>query len=470
MERLSGLDAGFLYMETPSWHQHTLKIGIVDASTSPGGYSFAKAKEELGRRLHLLPPFRRRVVPIPGDFHHPVWIDDPDFDIERHVFQARLPAPGGDRELDDLIGQMASQPLRRDRPLWEMWVVEGLVSGEVAFVTKVHHSIADGVAASAMLANVMSPDPDPDVPIPVERPSRRRRLPPRWALLLEAFLDHVGQLFRLPALLIDTAKRLRDLVVHQKASITRTPRPILDAPRTIFNGALTPRRSFARASLPFADFREVRRHLDVTVNDVVLAVVGRAVAGWLRDRGELPTRSLLAAVPTSADAVTDVTRLWGNNVSNLFATLATDVADPAAQLQRIHDVMVESKKTQELLGPQMMFNWVQYTPPGPYRWAIRQYSRFRGADRHPPPINVIVSNVPGPRAPLYLAGARLTGLYSVGPILEGVGLNVTVWSYLDQMNFSAITCPQLIGDLHEITDRFRGALDELLEATSAMAG
>lgn len=470
MERLSGLDAGFLYMETPSWHQHTLKIGIVDASTSPGGYSFAKAKEELGRRLHLLPPFRRRVVPIPGDFHHPVWIDDPDFDIERHVFQARLPAPGGDRELDDLIGQMASQPLRRDRPLWEMWVVEGLVSGEVAFVTKVHHSIADGVAASAMLANVMSPDPDPDAPIPVERPSRRRRLPPRWALLLEAFLDHVGQLFRLPALLIDTAKRLRDLVVHQKAAITRTPRPILDAPRTIFNGALTPRRSFARASLPFADFREVRRHLDVTVNDVVLAVVGRAVAGWLRDRGELPTRSLLAAVPTSADAVTDVTRLWGNNVSNLFATLATDVADPAAQLQRIHDVMVESKKTQELLGPQMMFNWVQYTPPGPYRWAIRQYSRFRGADRHPPPINVIVSNVPGPRAPLYLAGARLTGLYSVGPILEGVGLNVTVWSYLDQMNFSAITCPQLIGDLHEITDRFRGALDELLEATSAMAG
>lgn len=470
VERLSGLDAGFLYMETPAWHQHTLKIGLVDPSSVPDGYSFEKAKEELGRRLHLLPPFRRRIVPIPGEFHHPIWVDDPDFDIDRHVFKARVAPPGSDRELDDLIGQMASQPLHRDRPLWEMWIVEGLASGEIAFVTKVHHSIADGVAASAMLSNVMSLDPDPDAPVPPEVTVRRRRIPPRWTLLVDAFLDHVRQLFRLPALLWDTAQRLRALVVHRRTATTRTPVPIVDAPRTVFNGALTPRRAFARASLPFADFQQVKSAAGVSVNDVVLAVVGRAVVGWLRDRGELPSRSLLAAVPTAADVVTDVTRLWGNNVSNLFATLASDVDDPLAQLRTIHEVMIESKRTQELLGPQMMFNWVQYTPPGPYRWAIQQYSKFRGADRHRPPINLIVSNVPGPRQPLYLSGARLTGLYSVGPILEGVGLNVTVWSYLDRMNFSAIVCPQLIPDPHEITDRLRGALDELLEATSALAG
>jgi diacylglycerol O-acyltransferase len=469
VERLSGLDASFLYNETPTLHMHTLKFTVLDVSTVPGGYDFTRFRDELERRLHLLPPFRRRVVEVPGGLHHPVWIEDPDFDLDYHVRRVGVPPPGRRREMDEVIAEIASWPLDRSRPLWEIWMLEGLDDGKVGFLAKMHHSLADGVAAAALLANVMAPSADDvDPPAPTE-PWQPEPEPPRWRILVDAVLALVRDIGRLPSLLRRTLGRVRAVAAHRKSAEVATPRPIVDTPRTPFNGALTPHRSFATATLSLDDVKSVRRAFDVTVNDVVLGIVAGSLRAWLIARGALPDRPLVAGVPVSTDDPGEISRLGGNKVSNLFTSLRTDLDDPVARLRAIHEVTSAAKVVHNLLGADTLADWSEYTPPRPYAWFMRWYGRHRLADRHRPPINCVVSNVPGPREPLFVAGARMEGIYSVGPILEGIGLNVTVWSYLDQLNVGVIACREHIADPHEITDGMATALDDLVRLASAPA-
>src|SRR5947208_10654039 len=198
MQRLSGLDAGFLYMETRTLHMHTLKIGVIDPSSVPGGYSFQKVKDTLASRMHLLPPFRRRLVTVPLSLHHPVWIEDPDFDLDDHLRRVGAPAPGGPREFGELISAVASHQLDRSRPLWELWVVEGLEAGRVGFITKIHHCAADGVASAALLANVFDIEPDVlDVPPPAQ-PWVPDKIPTRGEILWQALAAILRQLLTIP--------------------------------------------------------------------------------------------------------------------------------------------------------------------------------------------------------------------------------------------------------------------------------
>jgi diacylglycerol O-acyltransferase len=263
-------------------------------------------------------------------------------------------------------------------------------------------------------------------------------------------------------LLRRTVGGLKAVAEHRKTADVATPRPILDTARTPFNGSLTPNRSFATATLPLADLKEAKTALGVTINDIVLAMVAGSLRSWLDKRGALPDRALVAGVPVSTDDPDAITRLGGNKVSNMFTTLATNIEDPIERLRAIHDVTSAAKEMHNILGADMLADWSEYTPPRPYSWFMRQYSRFGLAEKHRPPINLVVSNVPGPREPLFVAGARMEGIYSVGPILEGIGLNVTVWSYCDQLNVGVIACREHIADPHEITDGMADALDELL--------
>jgi diacylglycerol O-acyltransferase len=239
---------------------------------------------------------------------------------------------------------------------------------------------------------------------------------------------------------------------------------MLNTPRTSFNGSLTPRRSFVTTSFATRDVRAIREAFDCTVNDVVLAIVSGALRSYLLDRHELPAVSLVAGVPVAADPSEQ--RLGGNRVSNLFTSLATDEADPVRRLRRIHEVTAEAKQLQHLLGRETLGDWVQYTPPRPWAWFMRQYSRRHIADRHPPAINLVVSNVPGPAAPLYAAGAELKELYSVGPVLEGIGLNITVWSYLDRFYVGVLACRDEVPQPSLITDSMLAALLELATAAA----
>jgi WS/DGAT/MGAT family acyltransferase len=455
---MAGVDAGFLYMETPAMHMHTLKVALIEP---PADFDLALLATELLARLHLLPPLQRRVLPVPLQLNHPLWIADREIDPARHIVAHRVPAPGTMTELETLIGEIAGSPLARDVPLWELHVCQGLADGRVAVVAKLHHALADGSAANALLGNVTDrpggpPERHESVPA-VELEAT----PSKGRLVVDAVRDAIRQLADLPPLLWHTLTALVRLVKYKRHAAVPVPRPIIDTPRASFNGALTPRRSFATCTVPLADIKRVRQEYGVSVNDVVLALVAGALRDWFAARGERPARPLMAAVPVATDDPDAAPRLVGNNVSNLFTTLATDVPDPVERLHTISRVTAEAKVIQRMLGSSMLTDWVQFTPPGPFSATMRLYSRLHLAAHHPPPINVVVSNVAGPRSAVTIAGAQLSDLFSVGPILEGIGLNVTAWSYLDRMNFSLLACPDLLPDLAPIVDGLHRALDEL---------
>ncbi|HJP65705.1 MAG TPA: wax ester/triacylglycerol synthase family O-acyltransferase, partial [Actinomycetota bacterium] len=395
---------------------------------------------------------------------HPVWIDDPTFDLENHVHRIGAPPPGDRQALADVVGDIASAQLRRDRPLWEIWALEGLQDGHVAFVAKIHHAAADGVAASALLANVMSTEPEATEPQPPGRPWHPERPPGDLRLILDALRDLVLSFRGLPRLVRRTVRGARAVGQYRKSAEVKPPRPILDTTMASFNGALTPHRVFATASLPLEDFKRAKSAFGVTLNDVVLAVVAGSMRRYLDDRGERLPKPLVAGIPVSTDQADAVKRLGGNKVSNLFTSLCTDIDDPVERLRAIHRVTRAGKDVYNLLGADMMADWVELTPPGPFAWAMRQYSKRGLAAKHRPPINLVVSNVPGPAAPLYVAGARLVALYSVGPVLDSIGLNVTVWSYIDQMNFAALACRERLPEIYRVVDGFADSLGELLKA------
>lgn len=464
MERMSGIDAGFLYMEAPTLPMHTLKVAVLEPR--PGAdYSPIGIQRAMAERIHLLPPFRRRVVEVPFGIHHPVWVEDPDFDLDHHLRRAAASPPGGARELDAVVSAIASAPLDRRHPLWELWIVDGLAGGRLAAVAKIHHAVADGVAVAALLANVMSSDPAASVPLPPGA-AAPEPLPTPGSLLRAAARERLRVVRNLPGLLSATWRGLRAVARLRRATAVRLPRPLLDAPRTSINGALTSRRRFASLSLSLDEIRVVRAAFGVTVNDVLLALVASALRGYLAARGEVPRRPLVAEVPVSTDRAGDPLRLSGNRVANVFTSLCTDVDDPVTRLRHIHDHIRAGKELNRVLGPELFRLWTEQTPPRPFAWVVRQYAHLRLADLHPPPINVIVSSVPGPRERLHWAEGSLCDLYSVGPLVDGVGLNVTAWSYVDRLNAGLLACPDRLADLDEVVERMRAALRELLEAAS----
>ena len=463
MERLSGLDAGFLYMETPTQHLHTMKVAVVDPEGVDGGYSFSRVRDVLAAHLDRLPAFRRRIVPVPMMLHHPLWVDDARFDIDAHLHRVAADAPGGQAELDRIVSDVAGRPLDRGRPLWELWVVEGLENGHVGFVSKIHHCVADGVKAAEMLLEVLGPDPASAVPARPEGEWRGEPVPGRAALVRDALRDRARDLGALPGLLGRTARGVYRVAQRRRAGHEAPPPPFATV-STPFNRSLVPERVFVSATLSLADVKAVRAAAGATVNDVVLAVCAGAVRRWLARNGGIPARPLVAGVPVSTRDEFKVGR--ANSVSNLFTALPVQVEDPLERLAETRRMMAAAKEQHRALGPEILEDWSQQTPPGPFGAVVRLYSRLRLADRHRPPINLVVSNVPGPDRSLYVAGARLVGIWSMGPILENIGLNITVWSYLDQLNFGLVACPDAVPDLRVLAGHLPDALEELRKAVS----
>lgn len=462
MQRLTGLDAGFLYMETPTQHLHTMKVAVIDPSTSPEGYTFERVHDVMSRHLDRLPAFRQKVVEVPLALYHPVWVDDADFDLARHFHRTTAAAPGGRAELDAVVSEVASHPLDRRHPLWEIWVVEGLENGHVGFVAKIHHCIADGVKAAEMLMQVLVPDPAR--PAPAAGGSwRPAPSPGRVRLVAEALADAARDLARLPLLLLATLRGLRAVARRDQGG---PPAPF-DTYSTPFNRALTPRRVFCSTSLPLAQVKAIRAQLGCTVNDVVLAVCAGAVRRWLIEQGPAPDRPLLAGVPVSTRDEFKVGH--ANSVSNLFTVLPVEVADPVERVRVASRMMAMAKEQHRALGPDLLEQWSQLSPPALFSAVVGVYSRLHLADRHRPPINLVVSNVPGPSEPLYVDGARLVGIWSMGPILENIGLNITVWSYVDQLNFGLVACPDSVADLPRMASFLGDALEELDKGAAAPA-
>ena len=467
METMTGLDAKFLYSETPTAHMHTVKVAVSDVSGIEGGFSYDTLLAVLGQQLGRLPPFRRRVVPVPWGLDHPVWGEDPAFDLKHHVSRRVLDEPGGDRELAAVVAGFAGTPLERDRPLWELLVVEGLAGGRMAVVVKLHHAVADGTAAVALLQSVVrgatpepSIDPEPD-------PWRPEPLPGRRQLLTMAAHDQVKRWKGLPWLAMQSARRARASETRRRSFAVKPPLPLHHIPKTSFNVSLTAERTFAMTNLPLEDLKAIRRAAGTTLNDVYLAVCAGALRRYLSDRGELPERPLVASVPVSTDP--NVARMSGNRVDNLYVSIGTDIADPRQRLKHIHDVTTAAKEVRSLLGNDLLAQRADVIPPQAYRFIVRAWTRSHIANRVHPPLNVVLSNVAGPRERISFGPIALEALYSVGPILEGIGLNITAWSYVDTLGVSLLGTPASVPDPWLIIDALHDSLDELGGAIGAEA-
>jgi len=481
MKQLSGLDASFLSIEDANTYGHVSGLAIYDPSTAPGAYGLEAVKRTLEERMHLLPPYRRRIVEVPFGLDHPYWIEDPNFDLDFHIRHSAVPPPGNRRQLAEMVARIFARPLDRSRPLWELYHIEGLERGWVAQLTKVHHCAVDGVSGTELLTTLLDLAPEPrkveppvrrwrPEPIPTQVEMLGRGLlgvaatPRKGFRLGRELLRHLPEVTRTLGFELPGARILDRLVGRrgtQMLSEAATP-----APRTLFNGAITPHRRFAFVDLSLDDVKDVKNALGMTVNDVVMGVCAGALRRYLESHHALPVDPLVAMVPVSVrtQAQRDT---YGNQVSAMTASLHTDVGDPLQRLERIHESMLVAKERHHALPATLLQDFTQFAPPAVAALAARLAARAQASNWMNPPFNVVISNVPGPRQPLYSAGARLVSNYPISAITNGVGLNVTVVSYMDRLDFGLVSCRELVPDLWDLADSLRDALDELKVAAKA---
>ena len=469
MERLHGVDASFFYMETPNAHMHVMALAILEPASMADGSAFERIRRMFETRLDRIPPFRRRIRMVPFALDHPVWEDDPDFDLAFHLHHVALPPPATLGQLATVIGDIASRPLDRSIPLWEAWVIEGLPQGRVALVTKVHHATMDGVSGAAVLSQLL--ETSPDAPDPVPRPWTPRP-PVRDLELLGRGLwsasSRIG-IGDLPSALRGAGTSLASATRFVLSRLwSGGPGPALpfQTPVLPFNRAISPRRSVAFGRVSLDDVKHVRRAFGATVNDVVLTACSLALRDYLQERGELPDIPLVAAVPVAVGGPGPRETI-GNRVSSMFVRLPVQLADPMAQLQAIRVDTGLAKSLHGALGATAFMRLTQVAPPLLFAGAMQLYSSLHLADRHRPAVNLVVSNIPGPPFPLYAAGARVESIHPMGPILEGIGLNLSVLSNAGHVDLGAIACRDTVPDVERITTCFVEAVDRLVALTKS---
>ncbi len=427
-------------------------------------------------------------MPVPLGLSRPVWVDDPEFDLDDHVHRASVPEPGGRNELADVVADFMARALDPGRPLWEMIVVEGLAGGRTAVVVKLHHAILDGVSGASLLGAFLDLSPrGRPIPFPAERWDPDP-VPSAAALLRHA----AGGVARQPDVARATLRRATDAIVGVN-SLNRElaergsspPPPPFSAPRTSLNGHLSSRRRFATIEVPLDDVKLVRRAFGGTVNDVLLTAIAGAVRDLLAERGERPDRSLVGFVPVStrpgrvgrgdrsADpsapgSAADVA--LGNEVSAMLVSLATDVDDPVERLQAIAAAAGAAKAQEAVLGGELLENLAKMAVPAVSSRVVRWSAGLRLFDRLPPMFNLVASTMPGPDFDLWCAGSRVVGLYPVGPITDGVGLNVTAMSYRGTVYFGMLGCRRLVPDVRRLADLVDDGLGALVAAALDESG
>ena len=492
MKQLSGLDASFLYLETGSQFGHVSSLSIYERPPDDPDYEpFTAWRDQIERRLPLLEPMRRRLRNVPLGLDHPFWIEDPDFDLDFHVRHTAVAPPGSDEQIGELVARIVGRPLDRSRPLWETYVVEGLPHDRFAILTKVHHATIDGASGAELLTMMLDRDPAGDeLPI-VEREWRPAQVPtdaevlartipglarkPGRAIVLSVrTVRELGKATRNPVM-VAAANQVRGSLrgpVGALLNIGRQrdpeaqvvgPLPSLAPPPTPFNATITPHRRFAFRSTSLDTVKGIKNAFGATVNDVVMAVCAGGLRTWLEKHDALPDRPLTAMVPVSI-RTGDEEEKWTNRVSAIFASLPTDEPDPLVRIQRIHESMVDAKGLFDAVPAAALTDFAQFPPPAVFAQAMRTATRLTGRLRSP--VNLTISNVPGPREPLYTAGAKLLHYYPVSTIVDGQGLNITVQSYLDTLDFGLVACRELIPDLWDLLD----AIIDDLEGMAKLAG
>jgi WS/DGAT/MGAT family acyltransferase len=481
MQQLTGLDTSFLVMEAGGQLGHVGSLCLYDPKGLRGrslAEAFAGALEA---RLHLLPPYRRRLVEVPLGLDRPYWIEDPSFDLDYHLRHIAVPPPGDDEQLAALVARIHGRALDRARPLWEAYVIEGLASGLVALYTKIHHCTIDGVSGAELMQVLLDRTPEGDA-VPPGEPPPPEPVPRALEMLARGAMGLARQPDRIARTAFRTARDLGrregalgalarsvgagrlplvgGLLRRRGPQLDADPIPQTPAPHTPWNRSITPHRRFAYFSLPLPNVKRVKTAFGTTLNDVVMALSAAALRRYLETKGALPDAPLVAMVPVSVRSA-EQKREFTNRVTSVLCELATDEPDPLARLRRIAAAMRAAKRVQQAVPANLLQDWTQVTTPALAAQAARIVARTRVMDRLRPPFNVVISNVPGPREPLWCAGAELMTYYPVSAVAEGQGLNITVQSYRDHLDFGLIACRELVPDLWDLAALFPEALEEL---------
>jgi diacylglycerol O-acyltransferase len=477
MRQLTSVDAQFLALESARQTGHVAGVAILDPSTAPGGsLDSGDIQALMTERLPLLPPLRWRLAEVPLGLDYPYWIDDPDFDLDFHVRELALPAPGSDKQLAEQVARIVARPLDRARPLWELYLIQGLASGNVAMLTKIHHALIDGMSGAEIMGLLLDlssegrelPEPPPYEPDrdpgDVELIGRSLLGLPRYpARLLRSLPAAIPNIEDTPFGVLPGAGTVGRLADTLRRAVTGDPRSFerktLVAPRTSFNGRISPHRRFAFGQLPLDDVKAVKNAHGCTVNDVIVSICASAVRRWLIEHDELPADPLVAQIPISV-RTDEQTGTFGNRIMLMAAPLFTDEPDPIRRLYRTHEALMEMKERHRALPAELLQDANHFIPPAVFARAAQLTFRLSSSRPGRPTWNLVVSNVPGPQLPLYCAGARLEANYPVSVITDGMGLNITVMSYNGHLDFGIVADRDLMPDVHDMI----GWLDEELEA------
>jgi diacylglycerol O-acyltransferase len=486
MRQLTALDAQFLNVESPTTVGHVGSLVVLEAPTAPAGsppapWNLERVRAVFEPRLHLAAPFRQRLAEVPLGLGRPYWVDDPHFDIEFHLRELALPSPGTREQLGEQVARIHARQLDRSRPLWEAYVITGLEGGRGAFYSKVHHAAIDGVSGAEILETLMDLSVDPR-DVPAEEPTFVPRAVPSTLNLLAR---GVRSLARNPVELLATVPRSLQYVdqlpgaanypgtrlISESAALVAqllggSTRRHLDArdlraPRTPLNGTITAHRRFAYGSLPLSDVKLVKNHFGMTVNDVVMALTTTALRRWLLDHDALPAAPLVAAVPVSIRTQDDAGSLGsqpGNQVSVMLAELPTHLRDAEERLVAMRESMQDAKRVFDAVPASLLQDLS----------ALAARALFRLATVPGVPFNLFVSNVPGPQLPLYIAGARVEGIFPVSAVTDLTGgLNITLFSYDGSLDFGLIACREMVPDVWNLIGYLQDAMAEMVALVPA---
>jgi WS/DGAT/MGAT family acyltransferase len=462
--RLSALDASFLYLEQPTTPMH---VGAVSVFRRPrSGFDYDGLVSLIEQRIALVPRYRQKVRYVPGNLARPVWVDDPDFDVAYHVRRSALPKPGSDAQLTELVGRLMSRPLDHGRPLWEMYLVEGLAKGRTAVLAKTHQAMVDGISAFD-IGQVML-----DVSAQPRQVADQLWMPRPEPGDLQLVLDAVGEAVARPGTVLEMAREAAGDAVATAGKVVGATAGLLSmartasrrAPGTPLNVPITAARRFAIARTELADYRRVRAAHGCTVNDVVLSVVSGALRNWLLSRGEPVTGSstLRALVPLSVRGEADVPSSAtdgsvGNRVSSFIVDLPVGESSPIVRLHHVTHAMREHAASERSVGADTLVRFGGFAPPTLHALGARAAS---GISKRI--FNLVVTNVPGPQFPLYAAGARMLEMFPVVPLAKGQALAIGLTSYDGGVFYGFNGDRDALSDVDALAGLVTEALDELV--------
>lgn len=444
---------------------HVAGVMLFDAAplrTPGGGIDVEKIRKHVASRLHLMPRYRQRIARIPFE-NHPVWVDDDRFNLEYHVRHTALPLPGGDEQLKRLTGRIVSQQLDRGKPLWELWIVEGLDGDRFAMITKTHHCMIDGVAAVDLATVLLSPSPDPT--IPDAQPWKPQSAPSRGELVMEEARRRLATPLEIGKAVLgamqnpaETAENIGEQIFAVTETIGAGMSSASESP---FNQPIGPHRRFEWTAIELADVKRVKNALGGTVNDVVLATVAGAVGLFLSGRGlspeEIAELDFRAMVPVSVRASSERGTL-GNRIASWAARLPIAQTDPRRRLQAVRAVTADLKGSRQAMGAEVLARVSEWTAATLLSLAMRLAARAR-------PFNLIVTNVPGPQIPLYMIDSRLLAGYPIGPLFLDQSLNIALLSYDGRLYWGFNGDWDVLPDLGDLVAATRASFDQLLQAT-----